>query len=206
MRGRQPVEWVRCLEEARAVVSETRFRLLLIDLGLPDGNGLDFLKEVRKAGIVTPALVITARGDLSDRIAGLDEGADDYLVKPFALVELLSRCRALLRRPNELAREPVRLGNIELQPDTLELLMEGRPLAISRREAQLLIALLRRRGRVCTRAYLEDSLYEPSASVSPNALETSISRLRTLLARVGAEVDLRTVRGVGYFLKGCEHA
>jgi DNA-binding response OmpR family regulator len=133
-------------------------------------------------------------------LAGLDAGADDYLVKPFAFAELVARCRALLRRSREIQLDPVRLGNLLLRPDTLELSVQGNPLTISRREGQLLVALLRRQGRVCTRAYLEGALYDASAEVSPNALETSISRLRSLLAGANASVELRTVRGVGYAL------
>jgi len=144
--------------------------------------------------------MISERGAINDRVAGLDAGADDYLVKPFAFAELVARCRALLRRSREIQLEPVRLGNLLLRPDTLELTIRGNPMTISRREGQLLVALLRRHGRVCTRAYLEGALYDAAAAVSPNALETSISRLRALLAEADASVELKTVRGVGYAL------
>lgn len=197
---RYKVDWRRNIEAALDPAFDPGTELLVLDRGLPDGDGLEFLRQLRSEGVATPVLVISERGAIHDRVAGLDAGADDYLVKPFAFAELVARCRALLRRPREVEIEPVRLGNLLLKPDTLELSVHGAPLAISRREGQLLVALLRRQGRVCTRSYLEGALYDPADAVSPNALETSISRLRALLASANASVELRTVRGVGYAL------
>jgi DNA-binding response OmpR family regulator len=198
--ARYRVDWRRSIESALEPAFDPTTNLVILDRGLPDGDGLEFLRQLRGEGISSPVLVISERGAIHDRVAGLDAGADDYLVKPFAFAELVARCRALLRRPREIEMEPVRLGNLLLRPDTLELSVHGTPLTISRREGQLLVALLRRHGRVCTRAYLENALYDPSAAVSPNALETSISRLRSLLMSADASVELKTVRGVGYAL------
>jgi DNA-binding response OmpR family regulator len=198
--ARYRVDWQRSIESALEPAFDPTTDLIILDRGLPDGDGLEFLRQLRGEGISSPVLVISERGAIHDRVAGLDAGADDYLVKPFAFAELVARCRALLRRPREIEMEPVRLGNLLLRPDTIELSVHGTPLTISRREGQLLVALLRRHGRICTRAYLENALYDPSAAVSPNALETSISRLRSLLMSADASVELKTVRGVGYAL------
>jgi len=173
--------------------------LIVLDTMLPGIDGLGLLAALRQSK-QTPVIMLTARHRVEDRVRGLKAGADDYLVKPFAFSELVARCRALVRRPRSLEMEPVKFGNLLLRPDTLELSVQGEALAISRREGQLLVALLRRPGRVCTRTYLETALYDPNLVVSPNALETSISRLRSLLQGVSAQVEIKTVRGVGYAL------
>jgi DNA-binding response OmpR family regulator len=195
------VDWRRSLAVSYPLASDPGVDLILLDRGLPDGEGIDFLRRLRAEGVNTPVMVISERTSVPDRVAGLDAGADDYLIKPFAFAELVARCRALMRRPRDIEMEPVVFGRLVLRPDTLELAVHGEALNISRREGQLLVALLRRPGRVCTRTYLENALYEPSAAVSPNALETSISRLRSQLQRVSANVEITTVRGVGYALK-----
>jgi DNA-binding response OmpR family regulator len=198
--ARYRVDWRRTIEDAFDAAFDPATDLIILDRGLPDGDGVEFLRQIRAEGVSVGVLMMSERGAINDLVAGLDAGADDYLVKPFAFAELVARCRALLRRSREIQLEPVRLGNLLLRPDTLELTIRGNPLTISRREGQLLVALLRRHGRVCTRAYLEGALYDASAAVSPNALETSISRLRALLAGADASVELKTVRGVGYAL------
>jgi DNA-binding response OmpR family regulator len=197
---RYRVEWRRNLDSAYEIAFDAQVDLILLDRNLPDGDGLEFLKRARADGLGAPVLMMSERGAIEDRVAGLDAGADDYLVKPFAFAELVARCRALLRRPRTLELEPIRLGNLTLKPDTLELAINETPLSISRREGELLVALLRRHGRVCTRAYLEGALYDSSSVVSPNALETAISRLRSLLVSAEATVELKTVRSVGYSL------
>lgn len=198
--ARLRLDWRRDLESAYDLAVDPQTDLIVLNRTLPDGDGLEFLQQLRSAGITTAVLMISARAAIPDRVAALEAGADDYLVKPFAFDEFVARCRALLRRPRAFEAEPIRYGALVLRPDTYELTVHGSPLAISRREGQLLVALLRRQGRVCTRTYLEGALYDPSVAVSPNALETSISRLRSLLASVNANVDLKTVRGVGYVL------
>jgi DNA-binding response OmpR family regulator len=198
--ARLRLDWRQDFESAYDLAIDPQTDLIVLDRSLPDGDGLDFLHQLRHGGITTPILMISERAAIPDRVAALEGGADDYLVKPFAFAEFIARCRALLRRPRSLNIEPMRFGGLALAPDTLELRIHGEPLAISRREGQLLVALLRRQGRVCTRAYLEGALYDPNLAVSPNALETSISRLRSILQSANAHVDVKTVRGVGYCL------
>ena len=146
--------------------------------------------------------MLTARGELNDRVKGLDEGADDYLVKPFELREMVSRCRALLRRPGDMAPVQLRLGALEVDMMTGAATFRGMPLALNRREQQLLLALVRRPGKVCSRAYLEGVLYDHAADPTLNALEASVSRLRSALRASGLHDAIRTVRGVGYVFAG----
>lgn len=195
------VDWVTSLDEARAALRLAAYSLLLLDLGLPDGNGLDFLKDVRREGLETPVIVLTARGGLNDRIDGLDGGADDYLVKPFEMRELCSRCRVVLRRPRQLAPETLSMGNLDFHDETSEIRISGQAVTVARREMQLLRALLRRQDRVATRDYLDNELYAFDAEMSQNALEASVSRLRALLLASQANVEIRTIRGVGYCLQ-----
>lgn len=195
------VDWVTSLDEARAALHLATYSLLLLDLGLPDGNGLDFLKAFRREGLETPIIVLTARGGLNDRIDGLDGGADDYLVKPFEMRELCSRCRVVLRRPRQLAPETLSIGNLVFHDETSEISIAGRATSMARREIQLLRALLRRQDRVATRDYLENELYAFDAEMSQNALEASVSRLRGLFVASNATVEIRTIRGVGYCLQ-----
>lgn len=198
--ARLRLDWRKDFESAYDLAIDPQTDLIVLDRTLPDGDGVEFLRQLRGAGMTTAVMMISVRSAIPDRVAALEAGADDYLVKPFDIDEFVARCRALLRRPRAFESEPVRYGALALRPDTFELTVNDAPLAISRREGQLLVALLRRQGRVCTRAYLEGALYDPSIAVSPNALETSISRLRALLVSVHADVDLKTVRGVGYAL------
>ena len=196
------VDWVRSLENAAAFADLNPYDVVLLDLGLPDGDGLDLIRAWRASGRSTPVLVLTARGELNDRVRGLDEGADDYLVKPFELREMVSRCRALLRRPGDMAPVQLRLGALEVDMMTGAATFRGMPLALNRREQQLLLALVRRPGKVCSRAYLEGVLYDHAADPTLNALEASVSRLRSALRASGLDDAIRTVRGVGYVFAG----
>ncbi len=197
-RAGHTVDLARTLAAGRALMADVAFDLVLLDLGLPDGDGLDLLRE--KAG-PAPVLVMTARGALNERIEGLDRGADDYLVKPFALEELGARCRTLLRRGTAPARGQVRLGRLSFDAATQALETGDIRFDLSRRERQLLTALLQRPGKVCTRQYLETQLYDQTEPVGPNALETTVSRLRAQLGRHDCGVEVRTIRGVGYLLE-----
>ncbi|MES2897862.1 MAG: response regulator transcription factor [Pseudomonadota bacterium] len=194
------VDWRASLEaglEARALAA---YDVILLDLGLPDGDGLDLLRRVREDGDSTPILVLTARGELGDRVAGLDLGADDYLVKPFEVAEVAARCRALLRRPGACLSVVLSYGNIALDTSTRAVTVAGAPVQASPREAALLEQMLRHAGQVVRRSSLDDHLYAMDAEVTPNALEVAVSRLRKRLGAAGADVALRTVHGVGYAL------
>jgi len=188
------------LREAQNKVSGADYDLMLLDLSLPDGDGLDFLRKLRAEAIRTPVIVLTARGGLNDRISGLDDGADDYLVKPFELDEMISRCKAVLRRTDRAMADSFRVGRLMFDQRSGTVSAEGHPTPLPRRDSQLLAALMRRQGKVCTRKHLEDSIYEPNTEVSTNALEASVYRLRTFLTAAKAGVEVRTVRGVGYVL------
>lgn len=189
------------LAAAEETLALGTFDLLLLDLGLPDGDGIVWLKALRQRDAVLPVLVITARGDLNDRIAGLDNGADDYIVKPFALDELLARCRAVLRRPGSGRNAVLSAGNLELHTATRQALVAGTDIAMPRREMALLESLLLRHGKVVSREVLEQALYNLDAEITPNAIEAQVSRLRRRLVDAGSDVSIHTVRGIGYLLR-----
>lgn len=188
------------LLEAQTRVDGADYDLILLDLSLPDGDGLDFLRKLRAASVRTPVIVLTARGGLNDKISGLDDGADDYLVKPFELSEMVSRCKAILRRTDRAMADSFRVGNLLFDQRSGMVSAEGHPTPLPRRDSLLLAALMRRQGKVCTRKHLEDAVYESNTEVSTNALEASIYRLRAFLTAAKAGVEVRTVRGVGYVL------
>jgi DNA-binding response OmpR family regulator len=186
--------------DAQTRLAGADYDLILLDLSLPDGDGLDFLRKLRAASVRTPVIVLTARGGLNDRISGLDDGADDYLVKPFELNEMVSRCKAILRRTDRAMADSFRVGKLLFDQRSGMVSAEGHPTPLPRRDSLLLAALMRRQGKVCTRKHLEEAVYEPNTGVSTNALEASIYRLRTFLTAAMAGVEVRTVRGVGYVL------
>lgn len=194
------VDWVQSIAEAEAAIGSATYSLMLLDLGLPDGNGLDFLTALRRARQTIPVLVLTARSGLNDRVDGLDGGADDYLVKPFAIRELHSRCRVLLRRPRELIASTDTIGNVTINHQTAEVRINSKIVPMPRRELQLLKALTRRGEMVSTRDYLNNELYDYDTEAGQNALEASISRLRSLLDQNAASVEIITLRGIGYSL------
>jgi DNA-binding response OmpR family regulator len=198
--ARLRLDWRWDFESAYDLAIDLWTDLFITNRTLPDGDGVDFLHQLRNAYFTTLVLMISARSTIGDRVTALDGAADDYLVKPFAFDEFVARCRALMRRPCTFEGEPIRYGARVLRPDSYELTVGGNPIGMSRRECQVQVALLRRRGRACTRPYLEAGLYDPRIAVSPNTLDTCVSRLRSLVAGVKANVDLKTVRGVAYAL------
>jgi DNA-binding response OmpR family regulator len=203
------VDWRESLEEGLEARALAAYDLVLLDLGLPDGDGLDFVRRARRARDSTPILILTARGELGDRVTGLDLGADDYLVKPFEVPELAARCRALLRRPGACLGVVLQAGNLSLDTARRTLTVNGMRVGVQRREVALVEQLLRRVGQVVTKSTLEDQIYSMDAEVTPNALEAVVSRLRRHLAAAGADVTLKTVHGVGYALlapKAAAHA
>jgi two-component system response regulator QseB len=188
------VDWVRDGEDAELALAGEPYELLLLDLGLPGQSGLELLAALRKRGSDLPVVIITARDALPDRIAGLDTGADDYLVKPFDLEELEARIRAVLRRQAGRAQPLLQQGDLTLNPATHQVLKGGTPVRLSSREFRLLQALLERPGAVLSRAQLEERLYGWQEEVESNAVEVHIHHLRK---KLGAGVILN-VRGVGY--------
>ena len=190
------VDWARRLGDAGEHVKLIAYDLILLDLMLPDGAGLDFLHKLRTSGSVTPAIILTAHDQISIRIAGLNAGADDYLAKPFDLSELSARIAAVSRRyagnPNPL----ITLGDLEIDNAARSIYRAGRPITLTAREWALFEALLQQPGATLSKTSLEDRLYDFTAEVGSNTIEVHISRLRK---KLGAAV-IETVRGVGYRL------
>ena len=180
-------------------VACVQHELIIIDLGLPDGDGLDAIRTLREMWLVTPILIITARGSIDDRVSGLDSGADDYLIKPFNHAELLARVRALLRRPSEF-QGPVRAGNIELDEATGQVRCGDKTVELRLSERRLLAVLLRRAGGVVPSA-IEEALSEFGRELTANAVEALVSRTRKALADAHSGIAIETVRGIGYLLK-----
>ncbi|HEX8483400.1 MAG TPA: response regulator transcription factor [Allosphingosinicella sp.] len=198
------LDHVSCLADGFEAILQYSYRLILLDRRLPDGDGIALVAAAKSRPSPPSIIFLTARDEVSDRIEGLDSGADDYLVKPFALEELLARVRAANRRPAPGARpEPIEVGRLSFDPATREARVAGRSLSLPRRELALLDLLVRRAGRVVQRAHLESELYGFDSEVSGNALETQVSRLRRRLEEADAGLQLRTIRGVGYMLQPC---
>ena len=186
------------LKEALAARSMASYDLILLDLGLPDGDGMSLVRQLRQGNDSTPILILTARGGLNDRLSGLDGGADDYLVKPFEIAELAARCRALLRRPGASLGVVLQLGNVALDTTTRTVTVNEQRIEVPPREVALLEQLLRRAEQVVRRNQLEESLYSFGEEVTPNALESAVSRLRKRLNAAEANVVVRTAHGIGY--------
>ena len=186
--------------ELLSSVAATKYDLLIIDLGLPDGDGLSAIRSLRATGVSLPILIVTARGSIDDRIMGLDSGADDYLTKPFNHAELLARVRALLRRPSELQGPVLRRGRTEFDREKDEVRCSGQPIQLRLSERRLLAALMRRSGAVVVKSAIEGTLSQFSRELSPNAVEALVSRLRKALSDANSGIVIETVRGVGYRL------
>lgn len=188
------VDWVRDGDEADAALATGSYAAVVLDIGLPKRTGLELLRAWRARSLGTPVLLLTARDAVHDRVAGLDAGADDYLVKPFALAELSARLRALVRRASGRAAPMLRHGSLVLDPEAHTVALDGRPIPLSTREFALLHELLENAGRVLSRERLERALYEWDREPQSNALEVHVHHLRKKLG-----VDfIRTIRGVGY--------
>jgi two-component system response regulator TctD len=188
------------LEEASAVLRTTFYAALILDLGLPDGDGLALLRELRHRNNPIPVLVLTARGGLHDRVHGLRSGADDYLVKPFALEELVARLEAQLRRPGNLLGSSLRIANLEFDTTNRQASIDDQPQVLSAREIAVLELLMRSKGRVVSKKQVEDHIFGHSGEVASNAIEVYVHRLRKQLAERGAKVQVHTIRGVGYLI------
>jgi len=190
------VDWVMDGRAAEAALTERVHDALVLDLGLPRKSGLDLLSAMRRRGDARPVLILTARDAVADKVAGLDAGADDYVVKPFDLGELAARLRALLRRGAGRAEPVVTYGSIHFNPSTREVRVDDAAVQLSARELTLLEALLARPGAILSRAQLEDKLYGWSDPVESNAVEVHIHALRR---KLGADL-IRNIRGVGWML------
>ncbi|MCY1278717.1 Transcriptional regulatory protein QseB [compost metagenome] len=192
------IDWLQDGASALHALREETFDLLLLDLGLPRLDGLGVLQRLRAGGSTVPVLVLTARDATSDRIAGLDAGADDYLVKPFDLDELKARLRALLRRSAGRARMLIEHGGVSLDPATQQVLYQGQNVTLTPKEYLLLHELLAQPGKVFTRERLTQLLYGWDEEAESNTLEVHIHHLRKKLY---GEL-IRTVRGIGYLVEG----
>ena len=188
------------LSEAEEAIAVMSYDAIILDLGLGDGNGLALLRSLRGRGASVPVLILTARDALEDRVLGLDSGADDYVLKPFHMPELISRVRALLRRPNAALGVHLEVGNLVFETAHRQVTVAGKILPLSIRELALLEILLRRAERVVTREAIEQSLYNFEAELGSNALEVLVHRLRRKLQDAGATLQIHTLRGVGYLL------
>lgn len=194
------VDWVRDGIAADTALRTTEFAAVVLDLGLPRRDGLDVLKSARGRGNAVPVLILTARDAVDQRVAGLDAGADDYLVKPAALDELAARLRALIRRSHGRSTETLRALDIILDPRTRRVVFRGREVELNPREFELLRELMLSQGRVLTREQIESRLYEWGEPLESNAIEVFVHHLRRKLA---PEV-IRTIRGVGYLMPADE--
>jgi DNA-binding response OmpR family regulator len=174
---------------------------VILDLGLPDRDGIDVLREVRERDRRTPILVLTARDGIDDRVAGLDAGADDYVLKPVAMKELAARLRALLRRPGRSLGATLTVGNVRLDVASRQVTIRDSVVGFTRREIGALELLMRREGQVVSKGALEDGLYGLSKDVSANAIEVLISRVRRRLEAAAASCSIHTLHGIGYLLK-----
>ena len=188
--------------DADAALAASQYPAIVLDLGLPDGDGLDFLRVLRRRGDATPVLILTARGGIQDRVKGLQAGADDYLGKPFALEELVARLQALLRRPGHLLGQVLGVGNVSLDTEARQVEISGQVLSLSVRETTVLEILMRRSGKVVPKKLVEDQLFGMSGEVGSNAVEVYIHRVRKQLTEAAATARIDTVRGVGYMISG----
>ncbi len=190
------IDWVKNGETALSAVLETQYDCIILDIGLPRMSGLDVLKKLRKSNNDTPVLILTAQDDLSDRVKGLDAGADDYLVKPFEFAELCARLRALTRRTRGKASEVIEYRNIVINTTAHTVEYNNLAVELSRREFALLVELVTNQGRVLSRHHLEQKLYSWGDEIESNTIEVYIHHLRKKF-----QTDLiKTVRGIGYIV------
>jgi DNA-binding response OmpR family regulator len=190
------VDWVRDGRAAEDTLATERFDLVLLDLGLPQRDGIAVLEAMRARGDRTPVIVVTARDALASRVRGLDAGADDYIVKPFELDELLARIRAVVRREAGRAAPALEVGDVTLDPATRQVAQGGVPVPLSAREYAVLEALMLRPGAILSRAQLEDRLYGWGEELESNAISVYVHQLRRKLG----DGFIHTVRGVGYYV------
>jgi two-component system response regulator QseB len=190
------VDWVADGKSAETALQDSLFDLVLLDLGLPQRDGLQVLRALRQRGDATPVIILTARDETQQRIAGLDAGADDYIVKPFDLDEVMARMRSVLRRAAGRGDPAIQHGDLRLDPVSRTVERKGAPVSLSAHEFSVLEALMQRPGAVLSRSQLEDRLYGWDDQIGSNAIEVYIHGLRRKLGNDA----IRTLRGVGYFI------
>ena len=190
------VDWMKRLDDAREALATVAYELVLLDLNLPDGRGLDLLRELRRQGADAPVIILTAQDQIAARIEGLNSGADDYLVKPFDLSELSARIAAVARRYSGNANPLLRRGELEIDLARRIVNVAGKPVDLTAREWAVLERLVRHPNALIAKTDIEDSLYEFGAEIESNAVEVYVSRLRKKLGHD----SIRTVRGAGYVI------
>jgi DNA-binding response OmpR family regulator len=186
--------------DASEALALNPYDVAILDLGLPDGDGMDVLSEVRRKGGAVPVLILTARDAVENRVAGLDAGADDYLTKPFAMTELVARTKALLRRPGQALGITLEVGNISFDTIGRDVRVGGIAIGLPRQELAILEHLMRRLGRVVPKAVLEEKLYGTGEEPESNAIPVHVHHLRRKLSEAGATAEIHTIRGIGYLL------
>src|SRR5215831_6548492 len=192
---------VETMSDFLSVSQAGAYDLLIVDLMLPDGDGLEAIRTLRVRGCAAPVLVITAKGKIDDKINGLDNGADDYLIKPFNHEELLARVRALLRRPQNIVGPVLRVGNLEFNDATAEVRCGGKLVPLRPAERRLLMLLMRRSGNAMSKISIAEALSQSDRDFSRNALEANVHRIRKALEGLNSEVLIETIRRWGYRLR-----
>lgn len=189
------------IDHARVAISQMPYQAMIIDRGVPDGDGLSLLQTLRVKGNAMPCLVLTARNALNDRVEGLDAGADDYLAKPFAMEELVARVKALLRRPPESRSLEPGCGDIVLRPSSSLLCCNEKCEILAQAEMQIMLSLMRKYGEPVRHQTLEAAGWGFSEAVTPNALDVALHRIRRKLQVIGSRQRIVNIRGVGYALQ-----
>lgn len=188
------VDWMRDGKQGENALTSEEYAAVVLDLGLPQQDGLTLLQSVRAQGVRTPILILTARDDKLDKLKGFNLGADDYVIKPIDMEELAARLRALIRRSAGRASPHIKIGSVEIDPDARQAWHEGKPVELSAKEFAVLELLVQNAGRVLTRAQLEQSLYGWGDSADSNTIEVFIHHLRKKLG----SGFIQTLRGIGY--------
>lgn len=190
-------------EEGFFLANAEEFDLAILDLMLPDRDGIEVLRTLRKRGVQTPVLILTARDGVGDRVAGLDSGADDYLAKPFAFAELLARIRALLRRGRPEQAQRFQVGDLDLDILTRQVSRGGQLIELTAREFDLLEYLMRHQGRIVSREMLSRDVWKETARATPldNVIDVQMARLRSKVDRDATSKLIHTIRGIGFILK-----